>query len=65
MIHIRFDQLSIVEILRLVRKFVIHFEPEQEYASSRMTAEKARRMLKFMTEKHVFDVCSVETGILL
>ena len=65
MIHLKFEQFSIVKLLKLVRKFVIHFDPVPDYVSSGTTTKDAKRMLKFMTEKHGFDITSIETGILI
>ena len=63
MIHLKFEQFSIVKLLKLVRKFVIHFDPVPDYVSSGTTTKDAKRMLKFMTEKHGFDITSIETVI--
>ena len=65
MIHLQHEQLFIVRLLQLVRKFVIHFDPFPEYVSIGTTVEDAKRMIKFMTEKNGFDISSEETGILI
>jgi hypothetical protein len=65
MIHLQYEQISIVRLLQLVRKFVIHFDPIPEYVSLGTTVDDAKRMIKFMTEKHGFDISSVETGLLI
>ena len=54
-IHLEFDQISIVKLLQLVRKFVIHLSPEPDFISSRTTAEEAKSMLKYMAKIHGFD----------
>ena len=51
-IHIFYDQLSIVKLLKLVRKFVIHLEPTPEFVSPRATAAEAKSMIKLMTNLH-------------
>ena len=64
-IHLEFDQISIVKLLQLVRKFVIHLSPEPDFISSRTTAEEAKSMLKYMAKIHGFDVGSVDNGVLV
>ena len=62
-IHIFNDQLSIVKLIKLVRKFVIHLEPTPEFVSSRKTANEAKSMITFMTNLHGFGINSVEDGV--